>query len=71
MTKIENIVNESFSSNLVFLRGNRFQEDWVDIWPQKLTLNVENSLSLSARHYFNLQDIKISFEDIDFYAKFS
>ena len=27
MTKIENVVNESCSSNLVFLRENRFQED--------------------------------------------
>ena len=27
MTKIENVVNESCSSNLVFLRENHFQED--------------------------------------------
>ena len=27
MTKIENVVNESCSSNLVFTRENRFQED--------------------------------------------
>ena len=39
MTKIENVVNESCSSNLVFLRENCFQEDLVDIWPQKLALN--------------------------------
>ena len=38
---------------------------------QKLFLNFENALFLSARHYFNLQDIKISFEDVDFYAKLS
>ena len=26
---------------------------------------------MTARHYFSLQDIKISFEDVDFYAKLS
>ena len=31
MTKIENDVNESCSSNLVFLRENHFREDEVDI----------------------------------------
>ena len=71
MTKIKNVVNESCFSNLVFLKEYRFQKDWVNIWPQKLTLNFENALFLSARHYFNLQDIKISFEDVDFYAKLS
>ena len=29
----------------------------------------ENALFLLARHYFNLQDIKISFEYVDFHAK--
>ena len=38
---------------------------------QKLTLNFENVLFLSACRYFNLQDIKIPFEDVDFYAKLS
>ena len=36
-----------------------------------MTLNFENALFLSARHYFNLQNIKISFEDVNFYAKLS
>ena len=36
-----------------------------------MTLNFENTLFLSACHYFNLQDIKISFEYVDFYAKLS
>ena len=31
VTKIENIVNGSCFSNLVLLRKNRFQEDYVDI----------------------------------------
>ena len=61
-------LNESCSSNIVFLRESRFQEDYVDISPRTLTLNFEISLFLSARHYFDLQDIKISLEDVDFYA---
>ena len=36
-----------------------------------MTLNFENALFLSAHHYPNFQDIKISFEDVDFYAKLS
>ena len=36
-----------------------------------MTLKTENALFLSARHYFYLQDIKISFEFVDFYAKMS
>ena len=36
---MKNEFNESFSSNLVFLRENRFLEDW---------LNFENALFLSA-----------------------
>ena len=46
MTEIENIVNESCSSNLVFLRENHFQRDSVAISPQKLTFNFENALFL-------------------------
>ena len=34
-----------------------------------MTLKSENALLLPARHSFNLQDIKISFEYVDFYAK--
>ena len=30
MTKIETVVNEICSPNIVFLRENRFQEDKVD-----------------------------------------
>ena len=48
MTKIENIVSESCSSNLVFLRKNHLQKDQVAISPQKMTLNFENALFLSA-----------------------
>ena len=71
MTQIENVVNESYSFDLVFLRENRFQEEKVDILPPKLTLNSENALFLLAHHSFNLQDIKISFEYVDSYAKLS
>ena len=36
-----------------------------------MTLKSENALFLPARHSFNLQDIKISFEYVDSYAKLS
>ena len=48
MIELENYHNESCSSNLVFLRENHFQWDSVAISPQKLTLNFENALFLSA-----------------------
>ena len=69
MSKIKNFVNKSCSANLVFLKINHFQEDYVVFSPPKLTLNIENALFLSARHSFYLQDIKVSFEYVDFYAK--
>ena len=37
----------------------------------KLALKIKNALFLSACLYFYLQDIKISFEDINFYTKLS
>ena len=48
MIKIKNDINESCSSNLVFLRENPFQKDQVAISPLKLTLNFENALFLLA-----------------------
>ena len=48
MIKIKNDINESCSSNLVFLRENHFQRDSVAVSPQKLTLNFENALFLST-----------------------
>ena len=48
MTKIKNDFNESFSSDLVFLRENHFWENWGDISPWDMTLNFENALFLSA-----------------------
>ena len=48
MIEIKNDLNESCSSNLVFLRENHFQRDSVTISPQKLTLNFENALFLST-----------------------
>ena len=48
MIKIENGLNKSCSSNLVFLRENHLQKDQVAISPQKMTLNFENALFLSA-----------------------
>ena len=44
MNEIENGLNESYSSNLLFLRENNLKEDQVNIWPQKLTLKFENAL---------------------------
>ena len=58
MIEIKNDLNESCSSNLVFLRENHFQKDQVAISPQKLTLNLENALFLLAhlnvRKFFEL-----------------
>ena len=48
MIEIKNDLNESYSSNLIFLRENHFQKDQVAISPQKLTLNFKNTLFLSA-----------------------
>ena len=71
MIIIENIVNKSCSSNSTFLRENCFQEDSFNFWLQKLTLKTENAQFLMARHYFCLQDIKISSKHVDFYANIS
>ena len=48
MIKIENGLNKSCSSNLVFLRENHLQKDQVAISPQKMTSNFENALFLLA-----------------------
>ena len=36
MNEIKNDPNERYSSNLLFSRENHFQEDLVNIWPQKI-----------------------------------
>ena len=46
MNEFKDDVNESCSSNLLFLRENHFQR--VNIWPQRLTLKFENALYFSA-----------------------
>ena len=48
MIEIKNDLNESCSSNLVFLKENNFQKDQVAISSQKFNLNFENALFLSA-----------------------
>ena len=58
MIEIENVANESCSPNLIFRKENHFREDWVDIWPQKLTLNSENVQYLMALPQTVLQDTK-------------
>ena len=62
---------KSCTPNVIFLRENRFLGDYLVFRPKNLTLNSENVLFLPAHHSFNLQDIKISFENVDFYAKLS
>ena len=57
------------SSDLIFLRENRFQEDLVNFWLQKLTLKTKNTQFLPACYYVCLQDIKISFWHVDFMQK--
>ena len=49
MNEIKDDCNKSCASNLLILRENHFQEYYVNIWPQKLTLNFENALFLSAQ----------------------
>ena len=69
MNKIKNLVSESCSFNSLFWRENRFPEDFkVDIWPPKLTLNFKSALFFAV---LSLLLLKISFEDVDFYAKLS
>ena len=46
MIKRKNYLNESCSSNLVFLSKKYFQRDSVAISPQKFNLNFENALFL-------------------------
>ena len=69
MIKFEKVINQSCTPNLTFLGENRFLRDLLVFRPYKLTLNFENALFLPARHSFNLQDIKISFQYVDSYAK--
>ena len=69
MTKIENDINEIYSPNLLFLNENRFEDNQVHFWPLKLTLKTDNAQLLSARHYFYVHDIKISFKYVNFYKK--
>ena len=69
MIKIEDVLNKIYSPNLVFISEKHFQEDEVDFWLRKLTLNTENAQFLPLHHYFCLQDINISFDQADFYIK--
>ena len=71
MFRIENVFNKSCCPNSIILGENRCQEDSVNFWLQKFTLKTENAHFLPVHHYFCLQDIKISFQDVDFYAKMS
>ena len=58
MNEIRNYPDESYSSNLQFLRENHFQDDSVNIWPQKLTLNFKNALFLLAHCQIFVTDRK-------------
>ena len=57
MTKIENDVHESWSSNLIFLRENHFQRNPISFRPLKLTLNFQNALFLLA-HFKILEVVR-------------
>ena len=71
MIRIENFEKKICSPNSTILRENWVQEDSDNFWLQKLTLKNENAQFLPGHHYVCLQDIKISFGFIDFYAKSS
>ena len=49
MNRIENDLNKSCASNQLSFRENHFQKNLVTISPQKLTLNFENALFLTAQ----------------------
>ena len=66
MNEIKNVTIESYSSNLICI----FEKIKL-IYLRKLTLKTENVQFLLACHYFCVQNIKISFEYADFYAKIS
>ena len=69
MIEIENVANQNCSPNLIFRNENCFREDWVDIWPRKLTLNSENAQFLMALPQTVLQDGKKSFEYVHWDVK--
>ncbi len=69
MIEIEKVANESCSPILIFRKENSFREDWVDIWPRKLTLNSENAQFLMTLPQTVLQDIKKSFEYVHWDVK--
>ena len=48
MNEFKDDVNESCSSNLLFLRENHFQKNLVNTLTPKLTLNFQNALFLTA-----------------------
>ena len=48
MNKVESVVIENWSSDLIFLTENHFQKDNTTFWPPKLTRNFKNALFLSA-----------------------
>ena len=54
MIKIKNDINESCSSNLVFLRENHFQRDSVAVSPQKLTLKMPYFYQLISKYEWEL-----------------
>ena len=58
MIEIEDVANQSCSPNLIFRKENCFREDWVDICPQKLTLNSEKVQSVTTLPKTVIQDIK-------------
>ena len=62
MIEIENVANQSCSPNFIFRKENYFWEDYVDNWPQKLTLNSENAQCLTTLPQTISKDIKKSFE---------
>ena len=56
---------------ILFLIEIFFQSKKVEFWTSKLTLNFENALFLLTYHSFMVQDSKVSFEYVDFYANMS
>ena len=69
MTRFKNTFSKICSSSLVFFIKKIFYEDRNEFRLWKLTKKSEIAPFLTAGLQFLVQDIKVSLEYVDFYAK--
>ena len=41
MNETNNILTKNYFSSFIFKYKNHFQDDFVDFWPQRLTMKIE------------------------------